>query len=832
MTIKSKVTALLVVAGVITLIVGATVYLAVRATDEGLREISLYYDLTNKVLALNTLSESYLREPQTRTKVQWEATYRSLGALIEAIRAVHPDAGDSVRREYEKVGAAFSLLRGDGSPAATEALTAAVRQRTIDRLFVALRVMADKGSLLLDETKEGIARRQARATLMTVLLVVGLVLTSSTVMLVVLRRLSRSILSLGEGARRIAAGQLDHRIATSHNDELAGLAREFNRMATERQRTEEALREKAELLRLSHDAILIWRPVAGTESWSRGAETLYGYTEAEAIGRVPRELLQTRCPVSWEQIETALRTEGGWQGELRQRTKDGREVVVTARLQLVRGGSERVLESNQDLTERTRAEGALRASEARLADIIRQAPAFMCVLRGPDHVFELANEEYFRLVGRRDLVGQPLEKALPELGSQGYGELLDRVYATGEPFEGREMRVLLERQPGAAPEEAWVDFVYLPLRDADHRVSGIFVHGVDLTAEVRARHRIEESEARLRTMADAMPQLAWIAQPDGFIFWYNQRWYDYTGTTPEQMEGWGWERVHDPTVLPAVLERWKGSISTGQPFDMVFPLRGADGCFHPFLTRVFPLKDDQGQVVQWFGTNTDITERIEAEEGLRRALADKETLIQEVHHRTKNNLQMICSLLELQAETIVSPEGKEALELSTGRIYAIATLYEQLYRTMSSGQVLLSDYLAGLAESFKTSHGTSAINFRLPARNGIALDMDRAIPCGLILNELFTNAVKHAFPAGTAGEIGVDVQQVGDRIQLRVWDTGRGLPEGLDIEHSTSLGLRLVRILAQRLRADVKIDSFEGAAFTLTFPLDADPPVGPTDDDA
>jgi PAS domain S-box-containing protein len=124
---------------------------------------------------------------------------------------------------------------------------------------------------------------------------------------------------------------------------------------------------------------------------------------------------------------------------------------------------------------------------------------------------------------------------------------------------------------------------------------------------------LRESEERFRTMANAIPQLAWIAHPDGCVYWYNERWYTYTGTTPEQMESWGWQSVHDPEVLPKVLEHWKASITTGQIFDMEFPLRGADGIFRPFLTRVLPLKDANGNILQWFGTSTDINERKRAE---------------------------------------------------------------------------------------------------------------------------------------------------------------------------------------------------------------------------
>ena len=133
----------------------------------------------------------------------------------------------------------------------------------------------------------------------------------------------------------------------------------------------------------------------------------------------------------------------------------------------------------------------------------------------------------------------------------------------------------------------------------------------------KAYETLQESEDRFRTMANAIPQLAWIAQPDGYIYWYNERWYSYTGTTPEQMEGWGWQSVHDPAALPKVLDQWKASLAMGQVFDMEFPLRGADGTFRQFLTRGFPLKDAAGNVLQWFGTNTDITDRKKAEMALR-----------------------------------------------------------------------------------------------------------------------------------------------------------------------------------------------------------------------
>ena len=141
----------------------------------------------------------------------------------------------------------------------------------------------------------------------------------------------------------------------------------------------------------------------------------------------------------------------------------------------------------------------------------------------------------------------------------------------------------------------------------------------DITQRKLDEQALRASEEQFRSLANAIPNLAWMARPDGHIFWYNRRWFEYTGKTPEEMDGWGWQAVHDPVVLPRVLERWEFSISSGEPFEMIFPLRGADGQFRSFLTRVEPIRDSDGKVVRWFGSNTDITTQQQAEEREKRA---------------------------------------------------------------------------------------------------------------------------------------------------------------------------------------------------------------------
>ncbi|MEO5859804.1 MAG: PAS domain S-box protein, partial [Pyrinomonadaceae bacterium] len=174
----------------------------------------------------------------------------------------------------------------------------------------------------------------------------------------------------------------------------------------------------------------------------------------------------------------------------------------------------------------------------------------------------------------------------------------------------------------------WLETHAAPMRDAKNEVVALLGVTRDITERKRAETKLRESEASFRSMANSMSQLAWIAKPDGFIFWYNHRWYEYTGTTQEEMEGWGWQSVHDPEVLPVVMEKWPAAIAAGTEFEMEFPIRGADGIFRLFLTRAVPLKDDQGRVVQWFGTNTDVDQLKLVQETLRSSQATLQGIIE------------------------------------------------------------------------------------------------------------------------------------------------------------------------------------------------------------
>jgi len=204
--------------------------------------------------------------------------------------------------------------------------------------------------------------------------------------------------------------------------------------------------------------------------------------------------------------------------------------------------------------------------------------------------------------------------------------------------------------------------------------------------EERERGRVvkalQESEERFRALADNIPNLAWMANADGWIFWYNKQWYDYTGTTPEEMQGWGWQKVHHPDYVKAVTEGWSSRLKAGQRYDDIFPLRGKDGNYRWFLTRVTPIRDEHGNIGRWFGTNTDITELRQAEEARERLLARLRAKTDELENANEE--------LEVRGEELAAQ--KEELECANEELRSNNEELQRLSRSLHETQ----DYLENL----------------------------------------------------------------------------------------------------------------------------------------
>jgi two-component sensor histidine kinase/CheY-like chemotaxis protein len=208
----------------------------------------------------------------------------------------------------------------------------------------------------------------------------------------------------------------------------------------------------------------------------------------------------------------------------------------------------------------------------------------------------------------------------------------------------------------------------------------------------------------------------------------------------------------------------------------------------------------------------------EAEQNLKASLREKELLLQEVHHRVKNNLEVICGLLSMQSDAVSDPLLASALQESQRRIHSMAMIHEMLYDSSSLNDIDFAEYARVLTHEVSNSYGTDPARIRLALElEPIRLEIDRAIPCGLILNELLSNALKYAFPNGRSGEVRVSLYQQEHCIRLAVEDTGVGLPEGRSPSRIKSLGLSIVNILTRQLGGSMEITSNQGSHFVLTF---------------
>jgi PAS domain S-box-containing protein len=238
--------------------------------------------------------------------------------------------------------------------------------------------------------------------------------------------------------------------------------------------------------------------------------------------------------------------------------------------------------------------------------------------RPVDYRFVESNPVFAAQTGLSDVVGKTARQLVPDLEAHWFA-FYGKVALTGEATR------LVE---GSEAMGRWFEVYAFRLGGGESRRVAILF--TDITQRKKAETQLQESEAHFRTFANNIQNLAWMARPDGWIYWYNQRWYAYTGTTLEEMQGWGWERVHHPDhrqrVVAFVQEAW----GKGETFELTFPLKGADGAYRWFLTRAFAVKDEKGQVLRWIGTNTDIDAQKQAEAALASREREAQTLAEEL----------------------------------------------------------------------------------------------------------------------------------------------------------------------------------------------------------
>ncbi len=332
---------------------------------------------------------------------------------------------------------------------------------------------------------------------------------------------------------------------------------------------------------------------------------------------------------------------------------------------------------------------------------------------------------------------------------------------------------------------------------------------------------LRESESHRQAILQVMPLILYTAKtPDEFgATWITENTMGVTGFPPNRFleeKGFWTSRVHPDDVkrVNANLEM----LRNGSAGDIEYRWRCADGTYHWFLDHTVTLERRSDGCVEYSGVWFDITDKIDAEEQLRKSLSEKEALLREVHHRVKNNLTIITSLLNLQASSLEDRTHRDVLREAEGRVRSMATLHEHLYKSDNLGAVDLKSYISALVRTLSRTYSKPGVDI-VTNVEGVALDIAHAIPCGLIVNELVTNCMKYAFPDNRGGKVQVSLQQPSpNKFSLEVRDDGVGFTVPTNLESSPTLGLKLVGILSHQLEGSVEFTSGTGTSCVVTVP--------------
>jgi PAS domain S-box-containing protein len=557
---------------------------------------------------------------------------------------------------------------------------------------------------------------------------------------------------------------------------------------------------------------------------------------------------RARAAEVWQR---AVATASSYEAEYRFRRADG-----AYRWFLVRGLPHRDREGRidrwfgtcTDVHDLREADARLRESERRFRTLADAMPALVYTARDRGNTY--VNERYARYTGisAEELMGEGWRRVVHPDDAARLGG--GRTRGAGDSLD-TELR--LRRADGE-----WRWHLVRGLRDPGD--PGLWIGAmVDIHDRRAAEARLAESEARFRELADNMSQFAWTADASGWIYWYNKRWLDYTGSTPEAMAGWGWREVHHPDHVDRVVERIRACFAAGEPWEDTFPLRGRDGGYRWFLSRAVPIRDEGGHVLRWFGTNTDVTERIEAEEEVRRLNRNLEALVEartrrlnEVNaelqafaYSVSHDLRAPLRAMQGFSHALVEDYAERLDELGrdyVGRIAAGAKQMDALIQDLLAYSRLSREEIAPAPVRLEEAVDAALRQVAAVLRDrGAEVEVVRPLPVvrghAPILTQVIANLVANAakfVAAGVTPRIRLCTEARGRYIRLWVEDNGIGIaPEhrarifevfqrlhGMAEYPGTGIGLAIVKKGIERLGGTVGVESTpgEGSRFWIELP--------------
>lgn len=599
---------------------------------------------------------------------------------------------------------------------------------------------------------------------------------------------------------------------------------------------QEILRQSEERFRLLVEdvkdyAIFMLDPNGNVVSWNEGGERIFGYQEAEITGKhfscifTPEDVRNSQHKQEMITAEAVGRADD----ERWHLCKDGTTFWASGVLTALRdeaGNLRGFTKVVRDMTERKLTEDVLRESEARLKFVLNSSQI------GDWDMFLTQPYTAHHSLKHDQIFGyeSPVADWNYEIFSQhlhpddrDYLNLkFKRILATHEDCD-LECRIIW---PDQSVRWIWLrGSVYHDLKDKPIRLMGIIK---DISERKQAEAALKQanadlaaSEERLKLALEAAKMSTWEWDIlTNKVNWSNnsQLLSELNPTCCKGSYQAFLNCVH-PEDREFLTQGLSCTFEEKVGYDKEFRLLCPDGSIRWLMAKGRCFYDETGNTVRMVGITMDITASKQAEEQIKASLAEKEVLLKEIHHRVKNNLQIISSLLNLQSDYVKNHETLEILKVCQNRVTTMALIHEQLYQAEDLAQIDFAEYIENLATNLLTSYerDSNAIALKLNI-DDIKLNIDTAIPCGLIINELISNSLKYAFIPGKPGEISISFQLISNNcLQLIISDNGIGLPLNLDINNTDSLGLQLVTALASQLEGAIEINRNIGTQFIIQF---------------
>jgi PAS domain S-box-containing protein len=476
---------------------------------------------------------------------------------------------------------------------------------------------------------------------------------------------------------------------------------------------------------------------------------------------------------------------------------------------------DRVVIITEDITERKLAESALNESQRKLVTLMSNLPgmAYRCK-DDKNWTMEFVSEGCFELTGYKDF--EIIDNNIISYEKIIYPE--DSKYVRAEIHKALSGKKSFELQYRLKTNNGKIKWVWekgQAVLDKDGKLIALegFISDISeiKTAQETARKLskgVQESSASIV-----------ITDLEGNIEYVNPTFIKISGYTLEEVMG------KNPKIMKSGYTKddeyksmWE-TISNGNDWRGEFHNKRKDGTFFWESAAISPIKDENGKITHFIAIKEDITSQKLNDEKILNSLKEKEVMLREIHHRVKNNLQIVSSLLKLQAGYITEQESKDAFVISQNRVKSMALIHQQLYRSTDLSKIDFGEYInqliAHLQQAYITHHKRTSIKVEAEK---IFLEIDTAIPCGLIINELVSNSFKHAFHNRESARIKIRLVNAGDKkYLLEVSDNGSGLPEGFDIRKTASLGMQLVVTLTEQLDGTIESFNDNGAFFRINF---------------